>query len=117
MTTMVPTTEKTSDAQNLAARVLGKAVDPRGLSRLFDLWPDAVVWVRHFNSRHDGVDLKCTRVTIEEFADGRAMRGFVLAQAYCRLDRDVWNRRRGIGLAFRRALLRVKRLEEEGGNG
>jgi hypothetical protein len=96
-------------------KVLGRAVHPKAIDRLLELWPEAYVEVTHYSARHDGVPLRCTRVHIwsgpsptrtnSERPTGSERR---TGTARCRLDCDVWDRRRGIDLAFRRALKKVK---------
>lgn len=95
-------------------RVLGNAVHPRAVDRLFELWPEADVAVRHGDDRHDGVELKVTRVNIAKKRDPvpTAATPLALGDARCRLDCDSWDRRHGISLAFRRALQEVRRMAE-----
>jgi hypothetical protein len=81
-----------------AEKVLGKAVHPDALNRLFELWPKAKVEVKHYGLRHRK---RGTRVTITFGA--KSVHGF----AECSLD-DQYERKRGIQLAFQRALQKVR---------
>lgn len=90
-------------------RTLGKAVHPRAIDRLFELWPHAEVEVKHSDGRHDGVNLKITHVNIRKLPRGNAPNEQTFGRAYCRLDCDQWSRRRGISLAFNRAMHGIPR--------
>lgn len=91
---------------------LGHAVHPAAFDRLFELWPQASITVRHGRGRHDGVDLKITYVNIAKQRDPvpTAATPVALGSARCRLDCDNWNRRTGVALAFNRALEHVKEM-------
>jgi hypothetical protein len=84
-------------------RVLGKAIHVAALMRLHELWPEAVVKVRHGRSNVFGKRY-WTRVTIMRSGPGT---GSVYATAKC-APGDSFNRRYGISLAFRRALDKVR---------
>lgn len=92
--------------------VLGYIVHERALERLHELWPLAAVRIQHTDGARDGVRSKVTRVQIVPSQDRRdwstASVPMALGEARCRLDEDDWDRRRGIDLAFRRALEHVK---------
>ena len=92
------------------ARVLGKAVHPKALARLHELWPDAIVKVYH-----DRVGrgpkypqawhyVRRTRVHIIPSTPGGA--ATATGEVVCHSE-DTFNRRRGIELAFRRELKAV----------
>lgn len=91
-------------AQRRNARVLGKAVHPAALKRLHQLWPEAVVKVRHGGNAGSG-QRYWTRVTILRSGPGT---GSVYAVATCAPE-DGFNRKYGVDLAFRRALKMVRR--------
>lgn len=96
-----------------ARRTLGCGVHEQALARLFELWPSAYVSVRHVDTLRDGIHSKTTFVKIyprPPRKDGFVEGGHVVAAARCRLDCDQWVRSKGIGLAFNRALKRVKRV-------
>jgi hypothetical protein len=97
-----------SPQRQRAELVLGNAVHPAALDRLFELWPTAHVVVRHSLQFNDGVPIKVTHIEVWDRPPGEAGPYPELGIAKCRLDVDSWERRRGIGLAFKRALLRVK---------
>lgn len=94
-----------------AERVLGLAVHPKALDRLFELCPEASVRVRHLQlwdpmdhwyERANGkIVPNITRVT--EVQIDVPQEGVALAFAECHPE-DNYVRRRGIELAFRRAL-------------
>jgi hypothetical protein len=96
-----------------AGRVLGHAGHPRAINRLVELWPQARVLVAHgyeaqiiplpspFRGR------RATRVVIRE--DDAEDARWVGGEALCSPS-DQFCRRRGIEIAFRRAL---RRLVEE----
>lgn len=106
--------------RQLAARVLGKAVHPFAVNRLFELWPEAQVAVRHGETRHDGADLRFTEVEIWEGertagTDPGSWAGVntrhVTRRATCH-PADPFDRRTGIRLAFDRCLREaVRRMD------
>jgi hypothetical protein len=98
--------EHRTKARIRAEKALGKAVHPRALDRLFEIWPAAHVRVRHGKI----LNMKWTRVSIRVSA--RASMGGFSATADC-APGDQWNRQFGIALAFRRALKKVSRFEKE----
>lgn len=101
--------ERSEEARARAEKVLGKGVHPAAVERLFELWPEAEVGVRHFAQRgDDGIPLRTTRVEIWNKPMRSPGAYPVTAYASCRTDTDQWNRRFGIDLAFRRALRSVK---------
>jgi hypothetical protein len=99
-----------------ARLIVGKAVHDDALDRLFELWPSALVRVQH-NSEHipdltrmDG----CTRderrhrqITVVSIDDPDS--GYtVFGRAEC-APGDQWDRKLGIAMAFRRALVKVRK--------
>jgi len=84
-------------ARELAERVLGKAVHPQAIDRLFELEPDAEVEVEHAPA---GMRPRFTVVRIGR-KEGRLQ--LAAAEATCSPS-DQFDRRRGIRLAFGRAL-------------
>jgi hypothetical protein len=99
-----------------ARRVLGKAVHPDAVSRLFELWPQARVFVKHTIMEltpeevfKGGTRRIATMVWIVKYPDDpdspRVM-GIAIKH-----PNDHWDRRRGIELAFRRALGLVRSHE------
>jgi hypothetical protein len=116
----LPTPRLIAYARN--RRVLGKAVHPLALVRLHELWPQARVFVRHHwteptpeESLEGSTGRRITVVWIVKHPDDpdsphRGGRAF-------KHPSDPWDRRRGIALAFNRALKDVSRdakLEEAG---
>lgn len=89
-----------------AERVLGKAVHPRALDRLFELWPEAEAQVRHGTFEHQSRRKHWTEVTLHKPQPVRA--DVVSRRAYVHSD-DQRDRRKGIDIAFRRALREVSR--------
>lgn len=96
-----------------AERVLGKAVHPQALDRLFEIWPEAIVTVKHDEvPRGVGPDfgarlwLRRTVVDILQRKGAEKTTGHVARNAYCHSS-DQFNRKTGINLAFRRALREV----------
>lgn len=90
------------------SKVLGKAPHPRAINRMVQIWPKAYVNVEHGTTRHDGTDYRYTRVFIYEFdpkTDDDATPTPRLIQGLARCHpSDQFCRRKGIELAFRRAL-------------
>lgn len=119
MTVEHPNFTDTLIGQDRLRRALGSAVHSGAVKRLLELWPDASLEVRHFDSRYDGEPLRVTEIDIwdcrpdMEQAGRRSVRG----RAECMVAYDQWDRRRGIDLAFRRALRRVAATNQtkEGG--
>jgi hypothetical protein len=106
------------------ARVLGKAVHPRALLRLHELWPHARVFVRHtwmqpspgetfpWDERdRRGRGRRVTAVAIVQDGEPDALQfvGFAVKH-----PNDRWDRKRGIRLAFDRALRAVSATQIEG---
>lgn len=102
-------------AQERNARVLGKAVHPAALARLHELFPDARVAVEHeatpvelphgtqkMSRRVYQRPSHETRVFIDLDGDRRPG-GTIFGTATCHHE-DNFDRRKGIELAFRRAL-------------
>lgn len=83
-----------------AARVLGKAVHPNALRRLFELWPDAVVRVRRDVNDYGN---RRTIVLIATESGRFVERGEVSCDSG-----DQYNRAYGIREAFRRALVAAR---------
>jgi hypothetical protein len=103
-----------SNAERRAAKVLGKAVHPNALKRLFELWPEAEVHVSHF---HDATgDMTAVDIyshTWDQMTDARDhFPKTATGNAFCAPE-DQFNKRYGIQLAFRRALDDVRRIESE----
>lgn len=97
-------------ARERIEKAVGKAVHPNAITRLLEIWPMAHVEVVHADDRHDGVNLKVTRVTLYGAdPNGPVVAGLARGVARCRLDHDHWVKRRGITLAFNRALKEVPR--------
>lgn len=99
---------------HLADRVLGNAVHPNALDRLFEIWPDAHVEVQHDppNTRGRG-----TRITIYAFDPATASAGVPPAQvkgAVTTWHRDQFVRKVGTRTAFQRALKKLQILHAEG---
>jgi hypothetical protein len=90
-------------------RVLGKAVHAGALMRLHELWPEAHVFLQHHGT---GMRRRQnTRVVIRASADSPfGVEGW----AFC-APGDQFDRRRGIELAFRRALAKVREYEANHG--
>jgi hypothetical protein len=90
-------------------RPLGYAVHPDAINRLLELWPDARVLVSHGYERQilPGPTLpgfrgqRATRVVIRESDDENSR--WIGGEALCSPE-DQFSRRRGIEIAFRRAL-------------
>lgn len=92
-------------AEERNARVLGKAVHPAALRRLHELFPNARVSVRHEatpSERFYKRPSHKTRIYIDLDGDRRPG-GTVFGTATCHHE-DNFDRRKGIALAFRRAL-------------
>jgi hypothetical protein len=102
-------------AERRNRRILGKAVHPAALSRLHELFPDAIVKVRHeatpielpVDTRRIGKHYYRepsheTFVYIDLDGDKRPG-GTIFGTAICHHE-DNFDRRKGIELAFRRAL-------------
>jgi hypothetical protein len=94
-----------------AQRVLGKAVHPGAIDRLYELWPEAIVYVQHGENRAPGdrmsgpaIVTRWTRVTIVRSS---AKLYEVVGEAFCHPN-DRYDRKRGIELAFKRALNDVR---------
>jgi hypothetical protein len=84
-------------AEKHSRKVLGKAVHERAIQRLHELWPEAKVEVKHYESR-------ATRVTITYGAKG--------VHGCCRCYfKDRYDRKTGVRIAFRRALQKVRESE------
>lgn len=93
------------DAWLNATKVLGNAVHRGALKRLFELWPEAKVEVKHYRYRYgEQVRPKATRVTIVYGARG------VHGHSECGHG-DQFSRKTGIQIAFRRALQKVRESE------
>lgn len=99
----------------LAARKLGKAVHPAALDRLFELYPEAVVGVQHRHEPAPGrlqtQKMDChhecrQHITVVAIEYQKSYATF--GHAFCHPD-DNWDRRKGIEIAFRRALKEVPR--------
>lgn len=94
-----------------AQRVLGKAVHPAAIDRLYELWPEAQVYVQHEPNSGPPAKAAGKRYTIVSIVRTSAGLVEVKGEAICAQD-DQWNRKRGIELAFRRALDEVRREVE-----
>lgn len=92
-------------------RILGKAVHPNALRRLHELWPNAVVRVLHGEEFPGQVRGTTVRIYERPGVPG----GPVYGVAICHPN-DQWDRRRGIELAFRRALAQVRECAQEAEN-
>lgn len=100
----------TPSARDRVEKVLGKAVHPLAIDRLLVLWPDVHVEVTHSDGYHDGVRSKVTRVSLfDRDPNGPEVGEQATGEARCRLDHDNWVKRRGITLAFNRAMKQVPR--------
>lgn len=101
----------------LAARILGYAVHPYAVDRLFEVWPEAQVEVRH-DRVWRGIPFKGNRRqlrrTVVEIWEGeknpkplpkgqKPNHRHVTRQAICAAE-DTFERAKGIDIAFRRAL-------------
>lgn len=108
----------------MAERVLGKAVHPAAIERLFEVWPKAQVEVRHsyfMGSRPSGrrVELRRTVVEIWEGEKNPILlpavypinHRHVTRSAVCHPE-DTFDRRVGIRLAFDRCLREAVRRAE-----
>lgn len=105
-----------SEAHEKAAMALGSAVHPAALDRLFELCPEAVVRVRHqslgvlgatwYERANGAVVPYAFRTTVVQIDLARG--DVVYGRARCHPE-DNYDRRKGIELAFRRALKRVPR--------
>lgn len=92
-------------------KVLGAGVHPLAIGRLAELWPDAVVEVEHLRSASWlGVGVRVTEVRIRPKPESA---GFVEGLARCNPG-DQFRKARGIDIAYRRALGRVKEVVEGG---
>lgn len=111
---------KGAEARN--ANVLGKAVHPDALHRLHELFPDARVTVRQIatplelphgtqrmGNRYYAKPEHETHVVIELLGLGRnrVVEGFAICHPL-----DNYDRRRGIALAFTRALDEARRVHD-----
>lgn len=85
-------------------KVVGEGVKPRAVERLLQLWPDARVKVSHSKPITSRMG-RWTEVVITESDDPEAR--CVAAVAACHPN-DNYERRRGISIAFLRALKAVK---------
>lgn len=106
-----------------AGRVVGKAVHPAALDRLFELYPDVKIDVRHEHDAlrdsrrpfrpddHHRVYRVITRVTFWLDGERRASARYVWAKATCH-PYDNWDRRAGIKLAFDRALAAARHTHQ-----
>lgn len=91
--------------------VLGAAVHPNALARLHELYPYARITVRHISADvplnptkfDDTRTRKEWHTEIEIDLDGHDDAGWAHGYAFCHPD-DAFDRKRGITLAFRRAL-------------
>lgn len=103
-----------SEEHKRAALRLGNAVHPGALGRLYELWPRADVRVQHRTervlviARMDGNVYEERQTTL--VAIRLAQRSPAIGVAVCHPG-DQWERRRGIELAFRRALNIVRERE------
>lgn len=104
-----------------AGRVVGKAVHPGALDRLFELYPDVKIDVRHdvelyYTGRHmDDLSQDARRTTRVTFwLTGRrgSTERYVFADAKCHPN-DNWDRRAGIKLAFDRALAAARKTHRQ----
>ena len=115
-----------TEAEDRADCILGKAVHRAAHARLFELWPLAIVNVSHHTEhaiiRGARLDTprsdernhrQITVVRIENPDEGYVVYGM----AEC-APGDQWDRKKGIDLAFRRALdkvrTRVRYIEHQG---
>lgn len=99
-----------TDVEARVAKVLGASAHPLAISRLIELWPDVHVEVTHSDGYHDGVRSKVTRVSLfDRDPNGPEIGEQATGEARCRLDHDNWVKRRGITLAFNRAMTQVPR--------
>lgn len=83
--------------RELAERVLGKAVHPRALDRLFELEPEAEVQINHSPAKME------PRFTVVRITKHDGTCKMAVADATCS-PADQFDRRRGIRLAFGRCL-------------
>jgi hypothetical protein len=104
-----------ADRRELVVRVLGKAVHPKAIDRLFEVWPEAQVQVDRYRTRHYGVDgIRVTRVIVAATSqEGPRSHRVVDRRAYCHPD-DPFDRRTGIRLAFDRCLREAVRRADPG---
>lgn len=101
----------------LAGRVLGKAVHPEAINRLFEVWPEAQVEVRHDRTWRGipftGKRVQLRRTTVEVWEgeknpiplpkDQAANYRHITREAVCHPD-DTFRRSDGIRIAFDRCL-------------
>jgi len=97
-------------ARELADRVLGKAVHPAAVDRLFAVWPEAIVEVTHSPAT---MEPRFTVVSIKRDAEAAKTDGHVTREATCS-SLDQFDRRAGIRIAFDRCLREAVRREDHG---
>lgn len=93
--------------RQLAARVLGAAVHPFAVNRLYELWPQAHVMVHHYPEAGQTVVRIYDRRPADTLGENVGIQD-VAREAACS-DEDQFSRKMGIRLAFGRALKAVPR--------
>lgn len=96
-----PAEERSWIAREKAKSALGKAVHPAALNRLFELYPEAIVRVRHNVTWHHG---RQTVVYIQWKPDNELCTKY--GAVTCHSD-DQYVKRVGIDKAFRQALKKL----------
>lgn len=109
----------TGEAEKRNAAVLGKGVHPKALHRLHEMYPNARVTVRQEITTERLPESDIIRMDGPRFRDHHWTQVFIdLANvgsacvdgaAYCHPG-DNFNRRKGIEIAFRRALAEARQL-------
>lgn len=97
-------------ARESVERTVGKAVHPMALDRLMELWPEAFVEVRQYPNRGQTVVRIYNHRPPRDGSGDRTLEE-AAREAACHPD-DQFSRRRGITLAFGRALRLVKEISE-----